>query len=57
MSSINYCFTICRATDEKLQEETPSTPSSPETHFFGRAFAFTSLTELFTTAHDLPFIE
>lgn len=57
MSSINYCFTICRGTDEKLQEETPSTPSSPETHFFGRALAFTSLTELFTTAHDLPFIE
>jgi hypothetical protein len=52
MASMNYCFTVCRAADEKVQRENhsnvPSTTidtpksSSPGTgaYFFGRFFSF-----------------
>jgi len=46
MASMNYCFTVCRATDEKVQQEThPNTPSvdvptSRGAYFFGHFFPF-----------------
>ena len=55
MASMNYCFTVCRATDEKVQQETHSntsttvdtppnsaSPSTPGAYFFGRFFSFGS---------------
>jgi hypothetical protein len=54
MASMNYCFTVCRAADEKVQQETHSnatsasvdTPNSTSTgtgaYFFGRFFSFGS---------------
>jgi len=61
MASINYCFTVCRAADEKVQQETHpkvssddvqanSTSSNTGAYFFGRFFSFGSsqLTNPFT---------
>lgn len=45
---MNYCFTVCRATDEKVQQEThPNTPAvdvptSRGAYFFGHFFPFGS---------------
>jgi hypothetical protein len=51
MASMNYCFTVCRAADEKVQQQTHPIASSsvkipnsasPTTgaYFFGRFFSF-----------------
>ena len=54
MASMNYCFTVCRAADEKVQQETHRTSptpavdipkvnhthASPGAYFFGRFFSF-----------------
>ncbi|CAF0815428.1 unnamed protein product [Rotaria sp. Silwood1] len=52
MASMNYCFTICRAAEEKVQQKNHSNsassaidvpnPSSPNTgaYFFGKFFSF-----------------
>ncbi len=53
MASINYCFTVCRAADEKVQQETHPKVSSDDVqansnssntgaYFFGRFFSFGS---------------
>jgi len=52
MASMNYCFTVCRAAEEKVQQEThPNTSSVDSPHlaspgigayFFGRFFSFGS---------------
>jgi hypothetical protein len=66
MASMNYCFTVCRAADEKVQQEThPNTPSvvdvpnstSPGTgaYFFGRFFSFGSTPPASTSTLSNPF--
>lgn len=52
MASMNYCFTVCRAAEKKVQQETQSNlesssvdvPSSASSgtgaYFFGRFFSF-----------------
>ena len=63
MASMNYCFTVCRAADEKVQQKTHSTsaspsinssnsgsPTTPGAYFFGRFFSFGSLTPLASTS-------
>lgn len=52
MASMNYCFTVCRAADEKVQQETNSQRTSPVDipkgknpnnlggYFFGKFFSF-----------------
>ncbi len=57
MASINYCFTVCRAADEKVQQETHPNVSSddvpasvtspgPGAYFFGRFFSFGSTSQI-----------
>jgi hypothetical protein len=63
MASMNYCFTVCRAADEKVQQEThPNTasvdiptPASPGVNIFGRFFAFGSTPPASTTQLSNPF--
>lgn len=60
MASINYCFTVCRAAGEKIQQETHShasasaidipTPTSPGVSFFGRVLSFGLTPPLSTSA-------
>lgn len=63
MASVNYCFTVCRATDEKVQQEIhPNTPSSadiptstsPGVNIFGRFFAFGTSPPISTTQIKNP---
>ncbi|CAF1008520.1 unnamed protein product [Adineta steineri] len=56
MASMNYCFTVCRASEENIQQKdhlnkststaidipNSSSPSSPGAYFFGRFFSFAS---------------
>jgi hypothetical protein len=68
MASMNYCFTVCRAAEEKVQQENhsnaSSTPikvpnsSSPGTGalFFGRFFSFGLTPPISTSAIHNPFI-
>ncbi len=51
MASMNYCFTVCRAAEEKVQQETHPNASVDSPHltspgigayFFGRFFSFGS---------------
>jgi hypothetical protein len=65
MASMNYCFTVCRAAEEKAHQEHTSSaaidvPNSPSTnagaYFFGRFFSF-GLTPPASTSTILnPFI-
>jgi hypothetical protein len=71
MASMNYCFTVCRAADEKVQQEThpnaapPSTssadnsnsisPPTPGAYFFGRFFSFGSTPPASTSQLPNPF--
>jgi len=66
MASINYCFTVCRAADEKVQQEThpnvssvdaSSSSTSPGTgaYFFGRFFSFGSTSPASTSQLTNPF--
>ena len=70
MASMNYCFTVCRATDEKVQQEThsnsvppppqpvdgsASSPSTPGAYFFGRFFSFGSTPPASTSQLANPF--
>lgn len=59
MASMNYCFTVCRAADEKVQQKSHAnttsidiptpTPTSPGVNIFGRFFAFGSTPPASTT--------
>ena len=67
MASMNYCFTVCRAAEEKVQQENHSsassavidTPNSPSTgagaYFFGRFFSFGSTPPASTSIINNPF--
>jgi hypothetical protein len=66
MASMNYCFTVCRAADEKVQQETHPNAStavdtphsvSPGTgaYFFGRFFSFGSSPPASTSTLSNPF--
>jgi len=66
MASVNYCFHVCRAAEEKAQQanHAPSSSidipqsSSPGTgaYFFGRFFSFGSLSPIATTTLSNPFV-
>jgi hypothetical protein len=68
MASMNYCFTVCRAAEEKVQQKnlsnTPSASidvpnsSSPSAgaYFFGRFFSFGLTPPLSTSTLSNPFI-
>ncbi|CAF4016395.1 unnamed protein product [Adineta steineri] len=70
MASMNYCFTVCRAADEKVQQETHPNLSSSSTpavdtpqsvspgngaYFFGRFFSFGTSPPASTTTLSNPF--
>ncbi|UJR09807.1 hypothetical protein I4U23_014033 [Adineta vaga] len=66
MASMNYCFTVCRATDEKVQQEThPNTSTPVDTpqsaspgagaYFFGRFFSFGTSPPVSTATLSNPF--
>ena len=67
MASMNYCFTVCRAADEKVQQETHSntstavdtpnsaSPSTPGAYFFGRFFSFSSSPPASSSTLSNPF--
>lgn len=66
MASINYCFTVCRAAGEKIQQESHSnasatpidvpTSTSPTVSFFGRVFSFGLTPPISTSAISNPFV-
>jgi hypothetical protein len=67
MASMNYCFTVCRAAEEKVQQENQShttsaamdvpNSSSPGVgaYFFGRFFSFGLTPPAFTSTIPNPF--
>jgi hypothetical protein len=61
MASMNYCLTVCRAAEEKIQQETHSSSSdsvnSPGTgaSFFGHFFSFGSTPAASTSQLSNPF--
>ncbi|CAF2400055.1 unnamed protein product [Rotaria sp. Silwood2] len=67
MASMNYCFTICRAAEEKVQQQNHSNASSaidvpnsssPNTgaYFFGRFFSFGLSPPASTSTIDNSFV-
>jgi len=64
MASMNYCFTVCRAAEEKVQHEHQSSnidvphSVSPGTgaYFFGRFFSFGTTPPLSTSSINNPFV-
>jgi len=68
MASMNYCFTVCRAAEEKAQQENHSNASSTATdvpnssspgtgaYFFGRFFSFDLTSALSTSTIHNPFV-
>ncbi|CAF0973557.1 unnamed protein product [Rotaria sordida] len=68
MASMNYCFTICRATEEKAQQKNHSNassaidiPDSPSSntgaYFFGRFFSFGLTPPASTSTIVNPFVD
>jgi len=66
MASMNYCFTVCRAADEKVQQETHpnaspavdipnSTSPGNGAYFFGRFFSFNLTPPASTSTLSNPF--
>lgn len=64
MASMNYCFTLCRAAEEKVQHEHQSAnidvpqSGSPGTgaYFFGRFFSFGTTPPLSAASMSNPFV-
>jgi hypothetical protein len=68
MASMNYCFTVCRAAEEKVQQENHSNtssaaidiPNSPSStagaYFFGRFFSFGLTPPALTSSITSPFV-
>lgn len=67
MASINYCFTVCRAVDEKNNQKhisngrspaidvpQPSSSSTTGVNFFGRLFSFSLSPPASTSVIDNP---
>lgn len=65
---MNYCFTVCRAAEEKVQQENhsngsskaidipTSSPSNAGAYFFGRFFSFGLTPPISTTSIANSFI-
>ncbi len=66
MASMNYCFTVCRAAEEKAQQKAASSSAAIDTsassspgvgaYFFGRFFSFGLSPPISASTISNPFI-